>query len=487
MANLPPEVLILIFQYLRRTDLMQVRLTCSSWNSIVCGTRILINNFRLLIKISNVEQCCELSRSRTTKDSIFRRVFVDFINTELSDPLWPWLGPQLRDLSLKQCFVTTELLMAILKLSPQLNRLSLHTIELDDFQCIYGELNFRLECLETLELHSMFIDSECLELFRRICPRLKHLKIKHSSLDDEDDNELVKFVGSVQDTLESLNLSNGNLESAQLNQIVSHSRLKLKKLSISTCLKLSGEDIVNVTKLQPTIVRLNVNEAELDDSMLKQITKNLPNLRRIKLASYIVDDFYASFLKRMTNLHYLAITEAHFVLNLGTYVNTQLRDLHLFNAKFLCKTLPQCIAQCPNIRSFTLNNCLFEDPDDQVTVYRQLKRLKRWNRQCSLEDDCDCTLNLSAAIHWCPQLEEVIMNDCTDVTDDLVEELCQAKPHLKYLNLDGCSGITDDSIRPILAHCLKLETLSIRYAKHVSDDAILRLKRAPHLQTLNYE
>lgn len=501
LPRLPTEILVTIFQHLPMSDLAQVRLTCRHWYDTVCYTSSLMDRFVLSFKNCRVYEGCERSRVLSKSKSCYAKATLKAVAIEESHTLWSSLGDNLHDLTLNDCSLSGDTLIHMLKLTPNLRYLALKTTKFEDFHIQDVVVDFKLEKLETLTLRSMFVYDECFDMFKKICPRLKVLKLNYSSFEGWGE-KLVQFVQAVRSTLEGINLSYTKVSATLLQKISTVERLRLKKISLKSSYDLKQRDIIQLSRVQPTIVHLNIdNLFPADDQILSEISRNLPNMIRIKLHICRVHNLHQSFLRNMQRLEYLKITDATHVagnLNLSSYENCNLEKLYVSAATFSRNTLPQFFEKSPNIRSLTLYQCSYENIHDLQLSFAHLKSLEYLNLQRTFDID-DSFFSRSVfdsvnmpferirffAVTNLTKLCYLNLSRCRDLSDETLIAL--SFPRLKKIDLRGLN-ITDFGIRALVRQCPRLEYVHVDACKRISDSAVQMLCRdLKRLKLLNLD
>ncbi|KXJ83098.1 hypothetical protein RP20_CCG009108 [Aedes albopictus] len=501
LPRLPTEILVAIFQHLPMSDLAQVRLTCHHWYDTVCYTSFLMDRFMLSFKNCRLYEGCEQSRILAKSKSCYAKATLKAVAIEECKILWRSLGDNLQDLTLNDCSLSGDTLVRMLKFTPNLRYLALKTTKFEDFHIQDVVVDFKLEKLETLTLRSIFVYDECFDMFKKICPRLKVLKLNYSSFEGWGE-KLVQFVQTVRTTLEGINLSYTKVGATLLQKISTIERLRLKKISLKSSYDLKQRDIIHLSRVQPTIVHLNIdNLFPADDQILGEISRNLPNMKRIKLHICRVHNLYQSFLRNMQRLEYLKITDATHVagnLDLSCYENSNLEKLYVSAATFSRNTLPRFFEKSPNIRSLTLYQCSYENIHDLQLSFAHLKSLEYLNLQRTFDiDDSFCSRTVFDSVNMpferirffavtnLTKLCYLNLSRCRDLSDETLVAL--SFPRLKKIDLRGLN-ITDFGIRALVRQCPRLEYVHVDACKRICDSAVLMLCRdLKRLKLLNLD
>ncbi|XP_055624857.1 uncharacterized protein LOC129767725 [Toxorhynchites rutilus septentrionalis] len=501
LPRLPTEILVSIFRHLSMSDLAQVRLTCHHWYDTVCYSTPLMDKFLLSFKNCRLYEGCEQSRILSMSKGCYTRATLKAVAIEEAGSLWRSIGAKLQDLTLNDCSISGETLVQMLRLTPNLKYFALKTTKFEDFRIQNVVINFKLEKLETLTLRSIFVFDECFEMFKKMCPRLKVLKLNYSSFEGWGE-KLVQFVHTVRNTLEGINLSYTKVGALLLQRISTIERLKLKKISLKSSYDLKQRDIMQLCRVQPTIIHLNIdNLFPADDQMLSEISRSLPNMKRIKLHICRTHNLQQSFLCNMQRLEYLKITDSTHVagnLDLSAYGNTNLEKLYVSAATFSRNILPRFFEKSPNIRSLTLYQCSYENIHDLQLSFAHLKSLEYLNLQRTFDIDDSFfsrtvfdSVNMPfERIRFYPvtnlsKLCYLNLSRCRDLSDETLVALCF--PRLKKIDLRGLN-ITDFGVRSLVRQCPRLEYVHVDACKRICDSAVLLLCRdLKRLKLLNLD
>ncbi|XP_058462433.1 F-box and leucine-rich repeat protein 13-like [Malaya genurostris] len=501
LPRLPTEILVMIFQHLPMSDLAKVRITCHHWYDTVCHTSSLMERFMLSFKNCRLYEGCEQTRVLSKTKSSYSKVTLKAVSIEDADTLWRSLGRHLQDLTLNDCSLSGDTMVQMLRLTPHLKYFALKTTKFEEFRLQNVTVDFRLTKLETLTLRSIFVYDECFDMFMKICPRLKVLKLNYSSFEGWGE-KLVQFVQTVRSSLEGINLSYTKVGATLLHKISTIERLRLKKISLKSSYDLKQRDIIQLSRVQPSIVHLNIdNLFPADDQILSEISRNLPNMKRIKLHICRVHNLQQSFLCNMQRLEYLKITDATHVagnLDLSAYENVHLEKLYVSAATFSRNTLPRFFEKTPNIRSLTLYQCSYENIHDLQLSFAFLKALEYLNLQRTFDID-DSFFSRSVfdsvnmpfeRIRFYPvtnltKLCYLNLSRCRDLSDETLVAL--SFPRLKKIDLRGLN-ITAFGIRALVRQCPRLEYVHVDACKRVCDNAVLLLCRdLKRLKLLNLD
>ncbi|XP_052872740.1 F-box/LRR-repeat protein fbxl-1-like [Anopheles cruzii] len=504
IASLPTEVLIAIFQNLRMPDLASVRQTCTHWYDIVINNRTLMNRFVLSLRNCRIHEGCEQWSVLIISRSVFEKVCLKSCTIGPATELWRAIGGNVVELTLNDCTMNAETLFDLLRCTRNnLRSLTLKSTKFDDHSIGNVPLDFSMERLTSLTLRSTFVYDEFFHAFKQICPILKALKLTFSSFEHWGE-KLVEFVVALRGTLDAITLSYTKAGSVLLQQLGRIEHLRLRKVSLKSCYELKERDILELARLQPSIVHLNLdNLFSADEQFLRALSAFLPQMKRIKLRVARVSNLHQAFLINLPQLNYLKITDTThqkdlFSRDLSAYENGSLEKLYVSAATFSRNILPRFFERCPNIRSLTLYQCTYENIHDLQLAFSHLKALEYLNLQRTFDisdsffnrDVFDTVVMPFERIRFYPitnlrKLCYLNLSHCRDLSDQSLMSLSFSL--LKKIDLRGLH-ITEAGIASLVRECPLLEYVHVDACKRICDTAVLYLCRdLKHLKLLNLE
>uniref|UniRef100_A0A182NID7 F-box domain-containing protein n=1 Tax=Anopheles dirus TaxID=7168 RepID=A0A182NID7_9DIPT len=500
--SLPIEVLTEIFHNLRVPDLASVRQTCTQWNEIVINNRTLMNRFVLSLRDARIEDGAEHSQVLANTRLTFEKVCVKACYILSAPVLWRSIGCHTVELTLNDCTISAETLVGVLRSTREtLRSLTIKSTKFDDHRLYNTPIDFRLERLHSLTIRSSYVYDAFFQLFKRICPNLKAIKLTFSSYERWGE-QLVDFVATLSDTLEALTLSYTKATGVMLQHIGRIENLRLRKVSLKSCFGIKESDILLLARVQPTIVHLNLdNLFSASEQFLQALSAFLPQMKRIKLRVSRIYNLHRSFLVNMPQLNYLKITDSTQMkgnLDLSAYENPYLDKLFVSAAMFSRNTLPRFFERCPNIRSLTLYQCTYENIHDLQLAFSHLKGLEYLNLQRTTDigdsffnrDVFDTIVMPFERVRFYPianlrRLCYLNLSHCRDLSDQALMAL--RFPMLRKIDLRGLH-ITEAGVETLVRDCPQLEYVLVDACKRVCDTAVLYLCRdLRNLRMLNLE
>lgn len=207
----------------------------------------------------------------------------------------------------------------------------------------------------------------------------------------------------------------------------------------------------------------------LNDSTLRNLADDCPNLERIKII-----DYNPKKLNDFTSLS-MSIVTSHWPhlqsLNLSSFSENGIRsinDIDIMSASFVCK----------NLKGITLDsfkNMTDASISELVTNCQHLEKVSL--AFTYITDDSLTSLSTLS------NLKHLTLRGCRKLSERGFCELFESTGQLTHLNISTASGITDMSFSKLCSSCVKLETLIINDAD-VTDDSIYHLPDLINLKNL---
>ncbi|EDS43987.1 conserved hypothetical protein [Culex quinquefasciatus] len=361
--DLPPELWSQIFAHLKPQQLLRIRLVCHRWKAIVDRERSLWA--RLRIKFPD----------EVTLDENFRPFIAPAADVQLEavrivtvDSWWP---THLTCVRMRGCQVSLESFLGMLRRTPNLTQLELIYVEFTSG----GNpevVDFRLERLESLEL--IQYSDDLLDLFGRLCPRLRELSLED---DGEHDRVTARLIESVQDTLQRLKLW---MTPYVLQKMSLLERLQLKSVELTDLQE--DEYALSVSRFQPSLEELLVTIRR--NSVLCEIGTNLPGLKRLTVG--LVEEDGLDFLATMPLLEELDIGGGQEALNFNGFHCPNLTKLTLDGVELVASSLRVLSSK---LKELKFEKCAMDSWSDLLAVLAaqsSLLRLDLWRFDVFLAD-----------------------------------------------------------------------------------------------------
>uniref|UniRef100_A0A8D8F1I5 (northern house mosquito) hypothetical protein n=1 Tax=Culex pipiens TaxID=7175 RepID=A0A8D8F1I5_CULPI len=336
MNQLPVEVCEEIFKNLNLQGVLSARRTCRRWRQIVDGSPALMSRIHLKPPLSLMDRSCKPicsipARGVTLKDTTVLTI----------DSWWKSIGPELTFLRLENCVISTETLVALLRKTPNLKYLSYAC----DNDVAETESDFTLDKLEQLEVYSA--QTQILDIFDRICPRLKQFRFGQS----QNDRKLGEF-------------------------------LQKKKSSLEIVQLISVENILADVLQLKALTSLDVQADTFGNETLEQIGAALPTLSNLRVTlQWQPSTLSPTFLNLMPELKSLTIfgqyrQNSPILAEFGNLEGlTKLKKLHLTQVK--PSNLKEFLQKSDHFCDLTLHYCHFNDWSEIFTLFASLQSLER--------------------------------------------------------------------------------------------------------------
>jgi len=126
----------------------------------------------------------------------------------------------------------------------------------------------------------------------------------------------------------------------------------------------------------------------------------------------------------------------------------------------------ESINQCTILEQLNISDCKNIPLDSMVKCL-----------PVSLKDLFLCKLSISqpqleSIAKQCKNLEVLVLEECSGITDAAVQSVVTNCPQLRTLNLSWCSNITDKGIETIATNCPELRVLEVNQCYALTDKAV---------------
>lgn len=259
---LPEEIWLKVFQSLNGCQLRQIRMTCRSWNQIVGSSPSVMK--KLVLRVSNgivLDQDCEEAELLLACNSRYSHIVLNQIRIIQVDTWWPLIAENLESLSISKSQITINTLLTMLEPLRNLKSLTFTCGPFVNARNCPTRLNFELPSLETLILEEVD-QSELLDVFKQLCPRLKVLKIPTGSCTETHPQKVAKLVDAVKGTLQEVDFPMSTRLWQMLNAI---DGIRLQGISLSKCNEQSAmkeSHLINLSQKYSTIKSLSLSSSE---------------------------------------------------------------------------------------------------------------------------------------------------------------------------------------------------------------------------------
>uniref|UniRef100_A0A1Q3EWW1 F-box domain-containing protein n=1 Tax=Culex tarsalis TaxID=7177 RepID=A0A1Q3EWW1_CULTA len=458
LPTLPAEIWLGVFQYFEEPDLLRVRSTCRRFRDLLEGCSALREKF-----LPRFPKGVRIDGSYTPKFLFPAASNIFFGNAKIF-AVGSWWGPfgrGLTEINLSKCKCVLATLLAMLRETPNLREMLWNDIMMDTVDG--SEVDFHLDKMEKFIFKGKR-DAKMLAVFEKLCPNLKILTISSDDLDDYESDHAVSFVESVQNTLESLQIT---CTDCAINGLLKLDRLQLKQLV------LDGYDIsdnsvaVEFCRKIPSLKSLHLQDGfSLRGSDLKELGESLPNLECLSAhfppQTQIVTTFLASL---PVSLRHLALageqiegitipfTAATIGQGCPNLTQLALKDFNLAG-----DSLRQFAAKTPLLTSLALETVAMPDWPVLYAALAELTRLQQLNM--TFVNTLAENTRGDEGFAELPAVKSLIVKGCNFTKKDLISML-GVLPHLRQLELYNMELVDDGVVAVICRKSGFLKELKI--------------------------
>ena len=231
---------------------------------------------------------------------------------------------------------------------------------------------------------------------------------------------------------------------------------------------------------------------KITNNGLKEIAAYCNNAATIDFCGCweITDDGMTALSLKCTRIRSVDLSNCRKITDVGLHALisncTNLRDIIISYCKAVSDAFLSFVATgCPNVRRVNLQRCI-GITDQGFSFLRQAARYKLQElilSDCSFLTD-NAMADLSVA---CPNLRVLNLSFCCALTDLGLSHLTKNCSHIRVLDASFCgNAVSDESVKDMAVHWAFLERLSIRGCVRVTDSGIEALvTHAQSMQMLN--
>lgn len=372
----------------------------------------------------------------------------------------------------------------------------------------------------TLPSHAPLTDAS----LQYIAQRLPNLKELHISFCKQFTNAGLNQIANLR-KLETLDVSNTNINDANLNQITLNAGATLRSINLHRCVNLTDAGLSHLARcaelrdlnisecpglteagLQPlrgvcqklttlNISNTNVNPDHIPDfTELRSLTmQQCPqaddqNLSQIAQACTQLRELDIGFCINITDVR--SVANCHHLEKLSMLHISELQN----------EDLNQITLNCPELKEIAISNCPHVTDNGLIC----LTRCKKLERLTATHVSGATDLGFAAVSSHCPELQYLNISQ-TAITDPGLAVITQHSRKMRLLNVQGCSQLTDDGFQQIgnmpnlrylnitntrltnrtleyVANgCPKMDDISLSECPRISDAGLRHLERCRHL------
>ncbi|XP_062563829.1 F-box/LRR-repeat protein fbxl-1-like [Armigeres subalbatus] len=508
--NLPMEILIRIFSFIRPSDRNSAALTCHRW------FEALRHPLFLGATCFHFERI-EVSDSKSPIQ-IFLDSFRHFSNIKLTrvefsgqSEFWNYFGEHIREITFDNCALTKPKLSNILGCMPNLERLNI--VDCDELfkswnPVIFQKISPICRRLKHLGLRKISaLNEDHLNYLVAMAPHMTSLEISKCLRDMEAVqrvkilSHILRILNNYKHQMRSVNFSYTMYDDLFLKQFAEIENMSLSNISLSFFERAPIKDpaIIDVLRKHTNLVHLDLTSfLNLTDFALIEIADSMPLLSTLKLnGCWLLTDFGISAIRKLRKLVILdlsdcdRVTDDGFLKAIVDKDRANMKELHLSMLPGITENviLKICLTLANlTVLDFCGSDCINDTSLQFVFCYLRLVRVLRLNGCVKITDAGLTGLDLQrAAIEiWDEQqtfsidmlhgLQELQISGCFKVTDISLTR-CFKLLELQQINLSHCVNISDEGIIAMAMGCPSLEVIDLSDCYRICDPSIEALTK----------
>nr|XP_006001237.1 PREDICTED: F-box/LRR-repeat protein 2-like isoform X1 [Latimeria chalumnae] len=267
---------------------------------------------------------------------------------------------------------------------------------------------------------------------------------------------------------------------------------------------------------QSCVVLNNLDGSALSKDIIKNIALHLgPHLKSLSIhGSSITESSFMFLIPHCQSLEKLDLSGCNSLFMSGILLAkadsvlrvkeglANVQELNLSSLRYLSDLTFNRLTDCtPNLKRLALAGCHITfkfDPyhgsnvcnSTAVLSLRNILRFLRSQVQSLRSLDFSRTGITPDALRSVVQvegfrLEELVLQNCKDLSDDAISALCNCQPGLVTLDLRSCSELSDRAVASISSSLKNLQHLYLGNMRRVTDSSLKGLPELPHLQVLD--
>uniref|UniRef100_A0A1Q3FJA7 Putative f-box/lrr protein n=1 Tax=Culex tarsalis TaxID=7177 RepID=A0A1Q3FJA7_CULTA len=502
--NLPMEILIHIFTFIRPSDRNSAALTCRRWFEALRHPQFLNAT---CFHFERIEVCDSKSPIQIFLDSFrhFTNIKLTRVQFSGETAFWDYFGAYIREITFDNCALTKPKLCNIVGCLPNLERLNL--IDCDElFKCWHPvEFQDMIHCKRLTHLglrKCSAFNEDHLNYLIAMAPRISSLEIS-KCLKELDPNQRVHILSHIlrilkihKHQMKSVNFSYTMYDDLFLKQFAEIESMSLSNISLSFFARAPIKDpgIIDILRKHTHLVHLDLTSfLNLTDFALVEIADSMPLLKTLKLnGCWLLTDFGIGEIRKLHKLTILdlsdcdRITDEGFMKAIINKSRTKMRELHLSMLPGISEgmILKICLTLVNlTVVDFCGSNCVNDTSIQYMFSYLRMLRILRLNGCVKISDAGLTGINLDrpAIEIWNEQqtfsldmlqgLQELQISGCSKVTD-LALKTCFKLVELREINLSHCVDITVEGIEAMVLNCPSLEMMDLSDCHLLDDRAI---------------
>jgi Leucine-rich repeat (LRR) protein len=470
MPAFPSEILMLVFSFLSRPDLLKAIRVSKHWCSI--AIRILWRN-------------CHFPRlySPWYYAHLFK-TYGQFVRHVEFKGWRPSVGVEVK-LVVETCSNITSVCFFIGR-------------DMWGIDMLCKDLSDRLE---SFQIHSGLVPIEPSLLGVYISKLWKLKRLDVSYVGNFDDASCQQIVAKCQ-LLEDLNFKNSNITDDSVQLVAQHLQ-HIRILNLSRCRKITDESIFAIAKSCPSLTSLDVEGTQITDNALVAFTSTRIRVLSISECKMITEKSLTAIAKSCPLLESLNISKCETITDdsltaiaesCPLLVSLDVRHTQITDNALVALATARCRE---TITSLDLTGCNRITHTGLRQVVDSFTRLRHFNIRCykpltdELDELCIGLLNVeetqitddALVAFTSTHIRVLSISECNMITDKSLTAITKSCPLLKSLDISSCEMITDDSLTAIAKSCSLLTSLSVKYTQ-ITDNALVALATARCRETI---
>lgn len=445
--------------------------------------------------------------------------------TPKNDAFWELHGDMVEELTLNSCLINKPEFLRIIRLCPQLRRLSITRCEdLYRTWSVVKKVNLiklRFSDMKSLEIHETSLMTKGIFNFMVMAmPNLTALTLENcfGSMKAKDRAELldaiIDFVGRRCEKIKKLNLLNTQTDDLFLEKLANIRELKLEELRLSfngviSTLPNKKCGILELLRKQKDLKVLDLMDSKgLSNLCLTEICKHMKDLKVLILKRcWLINDCGLKEVGKLLQLEVLDITSCDRVTDLGLLEGLIPKGKNFFGLKELYLSLLPYMSilavyrlsqQYDELQVLDLSGSSNSITDEAIQmIFRYQVKLKHLNLDCCAKisdsgitglsehsETGNCQNYVPYTLNNLKKLKYLNIAGCYQITDKSFVHAFDL-PELKEINLSRCHNITEEGVVLMCKKCPYLETIDLSEILHVKDSTVEILSKvATRVETL---
>ncbi|CAD6193704.1 unnamed protein product [Caenorhabditis auriculariae] len=356
---------------------------------------------------------------------------------------------------------------------PYVRELSFGQMWLRISQPIINSIAQECRRIEVLDLGATIINADVTRLLEQLAPQLREFSLEETSWVDMEHAKKIPLLFEKMTNLRKVNLRSATFPLHLL------------------------------PKLSSTLTHLEISGARwFDAEVLCEFLSTHKHLEQLHMcpAPALDDNVLAALENCAETLTHLSIGHVHPRLNFDALCSlNNIRHLKLERIDALTEMSLQLILTCmPSLENLEVLHCMGIHDYSALALCSQLKALEITDTHQLVNDHFNTlasygklevlkltkclnmsTRGITTVLTRC-QLQELCINFCTEMTDEMMYTLAATQRSLKKIGIQGCSGITSKGVSALawLRNVQELREADVSQNRNVDDAVIMSLHNA---------